>query len=525
MNDKRAGGNIIACCSVSPALRLCGQTKKESAQLVIFSSIQYLIFLPVMVFLYWRTRGFARLALVVAASYYFYMSWLPIYGILLLIMTTLNWALGIALEKNIAAHQERTVAAKWMLGSGVVLNLACLCYYKYTNFFLANAVDGLKFFGSTLHVEGLASIKAPVLDIILPLGISFFVFEFIHYLVDVYRGSKSVGSWAEFAAFTAFFPSQIAGPIKRYQEFVENLRAPLPWSPQLFNEAMTLIVQGMFKKVAIADPLGWVITNSYASLTPISSTDALLAFFGFSIQIFCDFSGYTDIGRGSALLLGIRLPINFSLPYLSEDLAIFWRRWHISLSTWIRDYVYISMGGSRGTQFQNARNLFLTMAICGLWHGAAWQFILWGCMHGVGLIINREWKSVIEKVPALKSIAGTLPVKILNVCLTFLFVAAAFVMFRAPDLTTTWNIFSSLGNVHLPTQTLEYLDKSGVVIFGLVYVGFWLLTDALKKWRGVTNLETPIYPLALRMASWTAAVLIIIAAKPTKATPFIYFQF
>lgn len=478
-----------------------------------------------MVFFYWRTRGFARLALVVAASYYFYMSWLPIYGLLLFVMTTLNWGLGIALEKNLASSPSSKSTAKAMLAAGVVLNLACLCYYKYTNFFLANAIGAVKIFGDAAHLDATANLKAPVLDIILPLGISFFVFEFIHYLVDVYKGSKSVGSWMEFAAFTAFFPSQIAGPIKRYQDFVENLRKPLPWSGELFNEAMTLIVQGMFKKVAIADPLGWVITNSYASLTPISSADALLAFFGFSIQIFCDFSGYTDIGRGSALLLGIRLPINFSLPYIAEDLAVFWRRWHISLSTWIRDYVYISMGGSRGKRLQNMRNLFFTMAVCGLWHGAAWQFIAWGCMHGIGLIINREWKDFVDKTPALRSVATTWPMRIFNIGLTFLFVAAAFVMFRAPDLPTTWNIFSSIPNLATPNQTMEYLERSGVVIFAAVYMAFWILTDALKKMRGINTLEKPIYPLPLRLASWTAAVLIIIAAKPTKATPFIYFQF
>ncbi len=500
---------------------IVGKWTKESIA-VIFSSFQYLIFLPIVVFLYWRTRGFARLALVVAASYYFYMNWLPVYGVLLLVMTTLNWFMGITLEKRLSSSP---LFSKLLLGAGVVLNLGCLCYYKYTNFFLANAVGVLKVFGSALQWHNTDAMKAPVLEIILPLGISFFVFEFIHYLVDIYRGSKAVRSWMEFAAFTAFFPSQIAGPIKRYQEFVENLRKPLPWSADLFNEAMTLIVQGMFKKVAIADPLGWVITNSYSSLVPISSGDAWLAFFGFSIQIFCDFSGYTDIGRGSALLLGIRLPPNFALPYTAEDIGVFWRRWHMSLSTWIRDYVYISMGGSRATRLGNVRNLFLTMAICGLWHGAAWQFVAWGCMHGIGLIINREWREIVEKTSFLRSIATAWPVRLFNIALTFMFVAAAFVMFRAPDLNTTWNIFSSLPNFSLENRTIEYLDKSGVIIFAAIYLGYWILTDTTKRVRGIDKSDTMMYPLPLRLASWTAAVLIMIAAKPTQATPFIYFQF
>lgn len=524
MIEQIASGNITSCCSVKTRrARRCGHIDKGINPAVIFSSIQYLIFLPIVVFLYWRTSGFARLFLVVAGSYFFYMSWLPIYGLLLFAMTTLNWLLGLSIEKRLATSGG---SAKLLLTAGILLNLGCLCYYKYTNFFLSNAVGALKGLASVVHLQSASAMQAPVLDIILPLGISFFVFEFIHYLVDVYRGSKAVGSWMEFAAFTAFFPSQIAGPIKRYQEFVDNLRQPVSWSPQLFHEAMTLIVQGMFKKIAIADPLGWVITNSYSSLVPISAGDAWLAFFGFSIQIFCDFSGYTDIGRGSALLLGIRLPANFALPYISEDIGIFWRRWHMSLSTWIRDYVYISMGGSRSnSKFGNMRNLFLTMAICGLWHGAAWQFVAWGCMHGIGLIINREWRELVDRSKSLTSLAKLWPMRIVNVALTFLFVAAAFVMFRAPDLGTTWNIFCSLGNFGLENRTIEYLDKSGVVVFATIYLGFWIVTDMIKSTRRIKDTDTMIYPLPLRLASWTAAILIMIAAKPTQATPFIYFQF
>ena len=472
--------------------------------------------------LYWRLKGFSRLALVVVASYFFYMSWMPIYGILLFLLSTFSWALGLVIGNR---RESSPKTARALLIGGIVINLLCLCYYKYSNFILGNFFGTLGWLGSQLQVTMLANAKAPVLDIILPLGISFFVFEFIHYLVDVYKGSKAVSSWMEFSAFAAFFPSQIAGPIKRYQEFESSLRSPIPWSSALFYEAMTLIVQGMFKKIAIADALGWVFASSYSTLAPLSAVDAWIAFFGFSIQIFCDFSGYTDIGRGSALLMGIRLPVNFQLPYIAEDIATFWRRWHISLSTWIRDYVYIPMGGSRCSYGEGLRNLFLTMTICGLWHGAAWQFIAWGSLHGLALIANREWKRILEKSPDLNSVVSQAPFKVVNVCVTFLFVAACFVMFRAPDLPHTLNIFGSLFNFGQESATMEYLIKSGSMVFASVYVAYWILTDRLKLKLGRILPSQLVYSLPIRLAAWTATILFIIAARPTQATPFIYFQF
>lgn len=492
-----------------------------------------MIFLPIVLLLYWKLRGFSRLLLVVASSYFFYMSWIPAFGLLLFLLSTISWGLGLAIAQQ---KSKSPAAAKGFLTAGIVLNLACLCYYKYSNFFLQNVFAALGWAGTQMHDATLAAVKAPVLDVILPLGISFFVFEFIHYLVDVYKGSPAVKSWMEFSAFAAFFPSQIAGPIKRYQEFESSLRNPLPWSSALLYEGMTLIVQGLFKKIAIADPIGWIVAPAYAATAPISAVDAWVAFFGFSIQIFCDFSGYTDIGRGSALLMGIRLPVNFELPYLAQDIALFWRRWHISLSTWIRDYVYIPMGGSRCTHVEGLRNLFLTMTICGLWHGAAWQFVVWGSMHGIALIVNREWKRFLDKVAPGHSnesvdngshVLSSLPSKIANVCMTFLFVAACFVMFRAPDLPHTMNIFGSLFNFNFAglSSSPELLIKSGVTVWALVYLGFWILTDQLKLKLGRTNPAQLIYSLPVRLAAWTATILFIIAAKPTQATPFIYFQF
>lgn len=489
---------------------------------MIFNSLEYLLFLPFVVALYWRTTGGARLALVVVASYFFYMSWMPVYGILLLTLSAISFALGLVMDKS----RGNPKLLKVLLGLGMFVNLGCLCYYKYANFFLRSLSDAF----SALHLQftALPVWDAPVLNILLPLGISFFVFEFLHYLIDVYRGDKPVKSFMEFAAFAAFFPSQIAGPIKRYQEFLEQLRQPEAGSSGLFFEGMALIMRGLFKKMAIADPIGYCIRTGFATTAPLAASDALIVSFGFLIQLYCDFSGYTDIGRGSALLLGIRLPENFQLPYLACDLADFWRRWHMSLSFWLRDYLYIPLGGSRCGSWMNARNLFTTMAVCGLWHGADWHFIVFGCMHGVGLIIHRLWKTVLSKFSGLQSLCATPVPTALSWLLTIVFVTAGFVMFRAPTVKQGLNIMASVWNFDQQCTLADMVVKSGLPQFMGVYFACWLLMELLQRkpdlLPGIYRQATGFY-VPVKLATWTAAVIFMLAAKPIETSPFIYFQF
>lgn len=494
---------------------------------MIFSSLQYLIFLPIAVCLYWRTTGGARLALVVVASYIFYMSWLPTYGILLFLLTSANWLLGQAIDRN---RGRSPALGKWLLGGGLCLNLGCLVYFKYTNFFLANIASA---WNSTRAVgDWLASAPSldfPTLNILLPLGISFFVFEFVHYLVDIYRGDKAIKSWWEFAAFAAFFPSQIAGPIKRYQDFTAQLRQPKPLTGGLFNEGVSLIVQGLFKKVAIADPLGTVVYNGFTANQALSCADATIASLAFVIQVFCDFSGYTDIGRGSALLMGIRLPENFQLPYLSHDLADFWRRWHMSLSYWLRDYVYIPLGGSKLGRLANWRNLFVTMAACGLWHGADWHYVIFGCVQGIGLIVNREWRHCLSRLKSLEAVLESAAGRWLGTAITFTFLTFSFTLFRAPDMSHAFNVWSGFSHLSWESTLWTPVVKSGVLVFLAVYAGFWLVNEYVKRCAG-DSLKTGSHfgsgRLApVRVAAWTAAMIIMVAARPTEATPFMYFQF
>lgn len=504
---------------------------------MIFSSFQYLLFLPVAVFLYWRSRGHWRTLVVVLTSYFFYMSWMPVYGLLLFAITLFNWLLGLSLGQAKASQNQ--IACKLLLLLGLFANVGALCYYKYANFALQNLTKLARTAGGALpqsdYQAWLTQCNLPFLEIILPLGISFFVFEFVHYLVDVYKGDKAATNFLDFAAFAAFFPSQIAGPIKRYQDFLVKLADPERLSRPVFYEGISLIMQGLFKKVALADNIATIIAAPYASSVPVSFVDGWLATIGFTIQIYCDFSGYTDMGRGSALLLGIRLPENFNLPLIAPNLTLFWRRWHISLSSWLRDYIYIPLGGSRGAKWLNYRNLFLTMAIGGLWHGASWHYVVWGVAHGLGLIAHRLWCALLDKtginqaISASKSI--TVVTTVVSALITFVFVAVAFSIFRAPDTSHAIVILQSLINVRNQDFTmLVPLLKSGIVPVSFAYMTFWLLSDYLLKHRTVID---PLiksdnlvqFKQPVRLASWIAACILMVASRPMETVPFLYFQF
>lgn len=509
---------------------------------MIFSSLQYLFFLPLVVMLYWRTTGSVRMWLLIAASYYFYMSWLPAYGLLLLSMTTVNWLIGAALCKavNKSAEGKKSREAKLLLALGLTLNLGSLFYYKYTNFIIQTIGNFYNWICQTLSIAAPNSLQLqqwdyPVYQILLPLAISFFVFEFVHYLVDIYRGDKPVKSFTHFMVFSSFFPSQIAGPIKRYQEFVDQLIKPEKLTPTLASEGIGLFVQGLFKKVAIADPIGSLIFPFYGQATPVSGPDAWLVSIGFVIQVYCDFSAYTDMGRGSALLMGIRLPENFQLPYLSRDIAEFWRRWHMSLGLWLRDYVFIPLGGSKKDRFLNWRNLFITMVVCGFWHGVGWHYILFGVLQGIGMIVNREWRMFLKSKRwrlfamqrGFEHRLNNQFFNLFNTSLTMLFIMLTFIVFRAPDMPHAINLLEGLvrgGDCTL----VEPIIKAGLIPIMSVYILGWLATEFMKRhpepFRLIRDPQLGFnYPF--KLATWTAAVILTIAARPLSAVPFVYFQF
>lgn len=500
---------------------------------MIFSSLQYLFFLPLVVLLYWRTRGSVRMWLLILASYYFYMSWMPVYGILLFAMTGVNWVLGNLLYDGLQKPGgKRSAQTKLTLGIGLALNLGALFFYKYTNFALQTLGGVYNYLTEWLGVVTppflhLQPWDVPIFEILLPLAISFFVFEFVHYLVDIYRGDKPTKSFTHFMVFSSFFPSQIAGPIKRYQEFVEQLITPEKLSSALAIEGIGLFIQGLFKKVAIADPIGSLIFPFYGQIGQISSPDAWLVALGFAIQVYCDFSAYTDMGRGSAMLLGIRLPENFQLPYLARDIADFWRRWHMSLSFWLRDYVYLPCGGAKKDRLRNWTALFVTMVVCGVWHGVGWHYIIFGAIQGVGMIIHKEWRTYLRKVPQLDKALNNTPMHLLNHAMVVLFLLLTFIIFRAPTMSRAFNLLEGL--VRPGECTLwEPILKAGLIPIIAVYMLAWLTTEFAKRHpEPFLFIRNPNfgYTFPFKMATWTAAIILTIAARPMAAVPFLYFQF
>jgi alginate O-acetyltransferase complex protein AlgI len=484
---------------------------------MLFNSITYLVFFPIVFALYWCARERFRIPILLIASYLFYMSWIPAYAILLLVLTIANYVLGMALAKF---HH----AAKGVLTLGLLLNLGVLCFYKYANFFLQSIEQALKI--SVLTPVAAAS-QMPAVNVILPLGISFFVFEFIHYLVDIYRGSAPISNFLNFGLFAAFFPSQIAGPIKRYGDFVEQLQRKDRLSATEFHRGLQLLLQGLFKKSAISDNLAPLVMTGFQQTQNLSTIDAWVAALAFALQIYFDFSGYTDMGRGSAILLGFQLPDNFNFPYLAASLTDFWKRWHISLSTWLRDYLYIPLGGGRGHWVRKSRNLMITMLLGGLWHGAAWHYVIWGGFHGLGLIINHSYDALVARIDSLKRFHASPPAKLFCAVMTFLFVLVGWVLFRAESLPQAGTFLQSLCGLASLTHSSELpavFWHSPLPVILAAYSTYALLSRYGGQLAALTKVSSQWLSPA-RIAVYVGTFIAVLGFAPSQSNPFIYFQF
>ncbi len=410
---------------------------------MLFNSFSYLAFLVVVFALYWTMPDRFRRLFLALASYVFYMSWKPEYGLLILALTVVNYFLGLkiasAMENAPPEVSGKASPAKKLLVLGLVFNIGCLCFFKYTNFILMSLFTAITSGGKLAHMPQVETWQSPAINILLPLGISFFTFEFIHYIVDIHRGSKPVKNFLDFTLFASFFPSQIAGPIKRFQDFMFQLQEKPVFKQAQFNAGLYLVLQGFFKKVALGDNIGPIVAQGFDHLSTCSVLDTWIAVAGFGFQIFFDFSGYTDIGIGSALLLGYKVPENFNMPFIACCLTDFWRRWHISLSTWLRDYLFFPLGGSRNGPWQTRRNTLIVMALGGLWHGAAWTYVAWGILHGVGLVLSKDWQTftarLAETNPWLKTLRATAFWHCGGVLFTWLFLCQTFIVFRAQNFS------------------------------------------------------------------------------------------
>ncbi len=496
---------------------------------MLFNSLQYALFLPIVVMLFWLSPQRWRVPLLLVASYIFYMSWRPIFIFLIVGLTVANYFLGFAI------HRSKEHKKKWLI-LATTLNLCTLAFFKYAYFLEDLLKLVLKPIGITVgHIP---------FDIVLPLAISFFVFEFIHYTVDVYRGSEPIRSFPSFALFASFFPTQIAGPIKRFQDFIPQFLATSKFKMEYIDEGVPLILLGLFKKVLLADNLAFLVQGGYSHPEMFSGLDLWLFSYAFAFQIYFDFSGYTDIARGSARLFGYKVPINFNLPYLADNISNFWHRWHISLSTWLRDYLFIPLGGSRGSQLLTCRNLLLTMTLGGLWHGAAMHYLLWGVYHGCMLIVHRLFVQLKEfwvkrsgahvphdnAVQSSRGWAGWLR-QSMSILLTFHVVVIGWVLFRAENIGSAFLILEKMMTFQTATSGGQVMAMVLPTInYPLIYAAIYMILPLLAVSHPLMARidESRLVkrsPFILKAAWCLCLMLLIVVFSPDKSPRFIYFQF
>jgi alginate O-acetyltransferase complex protein AlgI len=491
-----------------------------------------LVFLPIVVALYWAAPARFRTWLLLIASYLFYMNWIPAYGLLIVFLTLMNYGLGLA----IANAKEKK---KLILTGGLIFNIGALCFFKYATFLAesiwASILASSQFLHSIFPSVSVSNLDKPAINILLPLGISFFTFEFIHYIADVYKGSVPIYNLKNFALFAAFFPSQIAGPIKRYQDFMTQLTHPSALRQADFRGGIFLILQGLYKKIVLGDNLGAIVNYGFTHIANLGKIDAWIAVVGFTFQIFFDFAGYTDIGRGSAMLFGYKVPENFNWPFLAANLTDFWRRWHMSLSTWLRDYLFFPLGGSRVSPWMVRRNLMITMILGGLWHGAAWHYVLWGTFHGIGLVISKDWYECVSKFNILSKWRMSKVWHSLGIVYTLMFLFVAGTLFRAETLSDVWSLLSTM----LPWTAISGCNHELTQMFWQSTVPISLLTYGVYltvRSNLVFIQQIPVIGLKQLMVLWQNSApvryvsyacigLLILGFAPSKMSPFIYFQF
>ena len=461
---------------------------------MIFTELRFLGFFVAVFVAHWGLRGDgARKWLLLAASYWFYAAWDWRYLGLLLLSTAIDYTAARGLDAITDGPHDAPRRRMWLWLS-LVANLGILGVFKYYDFFVDSAA-------------ALLGVEAARLGLVLPLGISFFTFQTMSYTIDVYHRRLRAGGALDVAVFVAFFPQLVAGPIVRAQAFLPQLAAPRRFAAVPVRAALGLFLVGYVKKACVADNLAPIVEAYFADPAAYDVNAAWIAVTGYAVQIYCDFSGYSDMAIATAWLLGYELGRNFDAPYAAASVTEFWRRWHISLSTWLRDYVYIPLGGSRGGAGRTYRNLWVTMLLGGLWHGAAWTFVAWGGLHGAALVLER-WLGVGER----RGVG-----RWLGVAATFVFVCAAWVCFRSPDFATAGRVlrafllFDAPGAASFPGWLWQALVGLAAA-HGLAQVG-----TARGWWRAV--------PDWLFAIGWGSLAAVAVAASPVGFRPFIYFQF
>lgn len=488
---------------------------------MIFSTglffILFLLFIPIYGLL--RQRTLLRIVYVALFSLFFYYKSSGWYVLVLLASTTSDYLIGHALANSNSSAGRKV----WMLIS-IAINLAVLSYFKYFNFLGSALYDGLNYLGLTLGQGKWQTLSWTARDIVLPVGISFYTFQTMSYIIDLYRGAISpIRRWMDYVFYVSFFPQLVAGPIVRAKDFIPQIYRYPTLSRSEWSEAYVLILCGLFKKAVISDYIGInFVDRIFDAPALYTGLENLIGVYGYSLQIYCDFSGYSDMAIGIALLLGFRFNINFDSPFQSASITEFWRRWHISLSTWLKDYLYISLGGNRRGKLRTYLNLIITMLLGGLWHGAAWRFILWGAIQGVALAIHKLW---CHFVPSAQVLEANMPWyrRVVGLLFTFHLVVFSFIFFRAENLDTAWTIIQQILTAFHPEILVPFILGYRAV-FSLIVIGY-LLHLAPKSWELYFYKSCEQMPWVIKLVIFLCLVYLITQTRSSDIQPFIYFQF
>lgn len=474
---------------------------------MIFNSVEFAFFLPIIFFLYWLLKRHLKLQnlLVLIASYIFYGWWDWRFLTLIFFSTFSDYVIGRLMTITSIARQK-----KILLWFSIIINIGILCYFKYFNFFLENFYNLFGILQSDLKFNSL--------DIILPVGISFYTFQTLSYTIDIYRGNlKAEKDFIAFAAFVSFFPQLVAGPIERATNLLPQFRINRKFDYSMAVDGLRQILWGLFKKIVIADNCAIYANQIFNNHDDFNGSTLLLGAIFFAFQIYGDFSGYSDIAIGTSKLFGINLMRNFAFPYFSRDIAEFWRRWHISLSTWFRDYLYIPLGGSKGNLMMKIRNTFIIFIVSGFWHGAKWTFVIWGALNALFflplLLVNKNRKNLGSV--HLKSIG--------SIVLTFLLVVIAWIFFRSENLVQAWDIITTIFSerlFELPSFSV-LLAAVNLIVLILILIGIeWYGRESEFGFDGLIKSKK----IGFRYLSYFLIIISIIWFGADNQD-FIYFQF
>ncbi len=475
---------------------------------MLFNSTAFLLFLPTVFFLYWfvfKNQLRAQNVLLLVASYIFYGWWDWRFLSLIIASTFLDYFIAIQLGKT-----EISKKRKLLLGISLVGNLGMLGFFKYYNFFVSSWIEAWSSFGITM--------EATTLNIILPVGISFYTFQTLSYTIDVYRKEmQPTKSFIDFAAFVTFFPQLVAGPIERASHLLPQFYKHRTFDYQNAVDGVKLIIWGMFKKVVVADNCAFFVNTIFENPEAYSSGELFFGMVFFAFQIYGDFSGYSDMAIGISKLFGFDLMVNFKFPYFSRDIAEFWRRWHISLSTWFRDYIYIPLGGSKGTQGLQIRNVMIIFLVSGFWHGANWTYVAWGLFHALLflplLLFNVNRSHLITKSYGWLDFA--------KIGVTFLVVCIGWVFFRADSITDAFQYLAQLFELKSLGLSLFYKTNANLMIFALSVLAVGILSMQELVWV----IKKRDLPKISAFGALLLVLLIFFMGSFKNQMDFIYFQF